>query len=83
MFSRAAFAAASRRVAAANGPAPANLSMSGPAHPEPPIVDEEPDDHAGLIPDLGVSSLATPRDVLPPAGALSPAQEDFRRQLLE
>ena len=83
MFSHAAFSAAFRRVAAADGLTSINLSMSGPAHPEPPIVDEEPDDHTGLDPDLGVSNLTTPRDVLPPAAALSQAQEEFRRQLLE
>ena len=79
MFPHAAFDVASRRVAASSCSVPVNLDLPRPSHPEPLIVDEEPEDPSVRIPDLGVSEAASPHDVLPPAAVLSSALEEFRR----
>ena len=80
MFSRAAFSVVAGRAAASVRNPPIVLDLAGPGRPCPVVVDEEPEDPSIPLPYLAASSAPLARDVLPPALALSPEQEAFRRQ---
>ena len=60
-----------------------DLDLAGPGRPCPIVVDEEVEGGSRPVPDLAASSAPLARDVLPPASAVSPEQEVFRRELLD
>ena len=83
MSSRAAFSVASRKAFQSLSNPPIDLDLSGPGRQCPVVMDEEVEGGSRPIPDLAVSSCPVAQDVLPPASAISPAQEVFRRELLD
>ena len=81
MSSHAAFSAAARKAAASASIPLVDLDLAGPGRPCPIVVDEEVESGSCPMLDLAASSAPLVRDVLPPASAVSPEQEVFRRQL--
>ena len=80
MFSHAAFSVVSEEAAASVRNPPIDLDLAGPGQPCPVVVDDEPEYPPIPLPDLAASSAPLARDALPPALALPPEQEAFRRQ---
>ena len=80
-FSRAAFSSASRRAAASTPPPPVDLDLSSPGRSRPVVFDDDAPDEISAPRDPSASATPLNQDVLPPASALSPAQQAFRRDL--
>ena len=81
MFSRAAFSVAFREAFQSLPNPPIDLDLFGPGRPRPVVMGREVEGGSRPFPDLTVSSCPVAQDVIPPASAIFPAQEAFRREL--
>ena len=81
MYSRAAFAAASRAAAASSPTASVVFNLTSPHRPRPIAFGEDVTAGPAPFPDLFATSPPSRQEVLTPASSLSSDQEAFRRGL--